>query len=521
MSWTVMTEDDRGEVNPLRFSSATGVDVTVELVHRMVSEHYLAELPSAFRFLDDERRFKGQQSCKAGVESISQWGREISDLMVSASTTGHVRIDFDRDALVMTRRRNPTPADRAAFEERRRRFELGEPGFVDEFVAAVWNDRDLIIIPVGDANANRSIEITYVSDDTASPPAGPHRSLIHGHEIETLFEWRGYFGGNSGAIDGLTRMVKSGTRYIAQLAGAQTGFIVGTIIRRVATSKVAMSGDKLFEHILHTNTEHFPQFHQQVPELTTAFGTFTGASAIVLVHGTVSSCAAAFHDLPHRSGLFAFEHDTFLNIIDNAKELERNIRRVLGNVQRVLLIGHSRGGLVARCAAHRLAGIAGFYPTVAVWTFGTPHKGTPVAAAGGDALQLIAAASNPIGPQTGCVDTRLAAITRFLPMLAKSPPGIAQMVPDCDFLQLLTPPGENDNFVTAYAGNYDITDRENGFGIAFRGSYGRIAFDGKANDLVVPTASAAGCGPAPRFVQRCAHSSYFAQPSIQYDISTW
>lgn len=47
----------------------------------------------------------------------------------------------------------------ALFENLRPTSQLCESGFVDETVAAVWNELELIVIPVSYAHANRSIEM--------------------------------------------------------------------------------------------------------------------------------------------------------------------------------------------------------------------------------------------------------------------------------------------------------------------------------------------------------------------------
>jgi pimeloyl-ACP methyl ester carboxylesterase len=343
-------------------------------------------------------------------------------------------------------------------------------------------------------------------------------------DVETHFEWKGYFGKHSGVIDGIVKMVGSGGRYTAHIAGVSTGFIVGTIVRRLSRRPVNLSSDELAKQILKTHKSSFPEFSNFVLSLNDFNGILNEESAIVLVHGTLSSCAAAFQSLAKTSfasPVLAFEHDTFANITDNEKELAALVKKHLGRTKRILFVGHSRGGLVARAAAHRLK-LQGVYDgSLDVWTFGTPHLGTPLVTSASNFLQLLCNLGSTVAGGARFFDAGLAAWSYFLPMMKSLPRGIEQMKPDCDFLEKLTPVGANDNFVTAYAGKFDISRPSVGFGISFRNSFGGTAFDDRPNDLVVPTASAFGVGMHTQFVEDCAHSEYFNKSAIQTSIWKW
>lgn len=110
---------------------------------------------------------------------------------------------------------------------------------------------------------------------------------------------------------------------------------------------------------------------------------------VVLVHGGLSSVRAAMSDaigglLPLLGSLCAwrFEHDAFLPVNDNVDALVRHVARTVcaaheAHGMQVALVGHSRGGIVARLAAAQLQRD---WPAlrVRVYTFGTPHGGTEV-----------------------------------------------------------------------------------------------------------------------------------------------
>ena len=382
----------------------------------------------------------------------------------------------------------------------------------------------MVVVPITENDSVQTIEINYTPHKGADTTMRRYAAEFSDIEVETYFEWRGYFGSHSGVIDGFVEMARIGQHYVAKIAGLSTGFVAGTIVRRLMKTPFQMSSDSLYKEILQASKQRYPSFSKIVRSLNDLDGQLAEKSAIVLVHGTLSSCSAAFQELPLNapiSEVLAFEHDTFLNIRDNEMELAKLIRNHLSGVDRLLLVGHSRGGLVARAAVRRLIDTRKFKGSIEVWTFGTPHLGTPLVAAGTRILHLLCRLGSTAIIGSACLEPNLAAWAYFLQKLRKMPIGIAQMEPGSDFLEMITPPGSSDDFVTAYAGNYEIAGAGEGFGISFRNSFGRLAFDGSANDLVVPTASAAGCGSNPQLVKNCAHSSYFSKKDIQDAILKW
>ena len=101
------------------------------------------------------------------------------------------------------------------------------------------------------------------------------------------------------------------------------------------------------------------------------------------MHGTLACGLAHLRELAPvmpavpELRLLRYEHDTFLSIRDNAVDLVEQLSKIAaGPNTRIVLVGHSRGGLVARKAAALLVKDGG--PRVAVATFGAPHRGTPV-----------------------------------------------------------------------------------------------------------------------------------------------
>jgi pimeloyl-ACP methyl ester carboxylesterase len=93
---------------------------------------------------------------------------------------------------------------------------------------------------------------------------------------------------------------------------------------------------------------------------------------VVFVHGTGSTCYRYLPELSYLRGrLYLFEHDTYIPIDQNAHELAALVRVALPHAD-VAFVGHSRGGLVARSAAGKLAASG---RESNVLTLGTPHAG--------------------------------------------------------------------------------------------------------------------------------------------------
>lgn len=139
-------------------------------------------------------------------------------------------------------------------------------------------------------------------------------------------------------------------------------------------------------------------FLVQFPELDARLAAQRKLLYVVFVHGGMSCCFDAFADLFHRLksnlcqlgsdaeavSFLRFEHDTFHPVSVNAERLCRRVQDKLsrtsgaGQDAELLLIAHSRGGLVVRLASDFLLE-RGLWSEarLEVFTYGSPHKGTP------------------------------------------------------------------------------------------------------------------------------------------------
>jgi len=133
-------------------------------------------------------------------------------------------------------------------------------------------------------------------------------------------------------------------------------------------------------------------------ELNARLAAQTNQLYVVFVHGGLSCCFDAFADLFRRidsilrtpgpkagaAAFLRFEHDTYHPISVNAERLCALAGDKLsqysddGQEAELLLIAHSRGGLVARLASDILID-RGLWSKgrLEVFTYGSPHRGTP------------------------------------------------------------------------------------------------------------------------------------------------
>ena len=241
---------------------------------------------------------------------------------------------------------------------------------------------------------------------------------------------------------------------------------------------------------------------------------------MVWVHGTASCGTVGLKDLllpnfghlppPIRGTAFRFEHDTFVKMRRNARDLRGLITRRL-TVDHLLLAGHSRGGCVARLAADMLRR-SGYRGDVSVYTFGAPHEGTPLVDIGKTALNLLVKASQELMTNAPLpIMTPLNKAMCYTLDSVDLPPGIRDMSKDgeVEALKDLSRPADARSWGSAF----DIHGKESGFGPAASGAL-RGALGSEPNDLVVPTASALAFG-TPQPTLSCSHVRYFLEPAIR------
>jgi pimeloyl-ACP methyl ester carboxylesterase len=258
---------------------------------------------------------------------------------------------------------------------------------------------------------------------------------------------------------------------------------------------------------------------------------------VVLVHGGLSNGLANFGDtliggpaplLRPGPGLnvFRFEHDTWLPIEENVAELVSLVRRKLRG-ERLLLIGFSRGGIVATRTAARLREIGaiggalgpGVHADVDLMTFGTPHRGFRTGDVGWHFPRLCYVLQYVVSTAIGHLPRRVRAgiFFRSLRRLTRLPPGIADM---------RTRNPELERFIRSAAGDW-IAPRLQAYG----GSPSRPAWLPDwcrallsrpvpgIGDGAVSLESATAYGRERREVRGCDHDHYFASEDVRRAIA--
>jgi pimeloyl-ACP methyl ester carboxylesterase len=338
------------------------------------------------------------------------------------------------------------------------------------------------------------------------------RSQIPSEPVVRVLSWRLYLGMNTDVIDGTTE--EHDGRFLIKLGAAgRAGLLVGRIafcINRVLGKEAKDPTAKLRRRICERTLEDSPLAAYACPDISEVYG---GVEfALVAVHGTMASsvglaawlCQMAGPSLP----VLRFEHDTWVSIKKNSEDLIAHLSRL--GVQRVLLVAHSRGGLVARLAAKHLTEKS-MMRAVDVVTLGTPFAGTPIVdGARGALLGTIATlgALRLVGGTTVDAATRLAG---FL-IRGKLPEGIATMSPSSAYYSWAQ--YDDLSHTLAFAGTASKANYRN-TGVQFIAGLAGVAFQGQSHDLVVSTASAAPPRAAQYEIVNCDHFSYLEDPQVQ------
>ena len=376
------------------------------------------------------------------------------------------------------------------------------------------HDATAIVVPIpGRATEDETYRVTLSYDDEYRR----WPSQLHGR-YETFLEYRLYQGSESAVIDGVMSFPKRGGRRVASVIAHGGGLLVGTVVRVASRGTRTIEEDPLWRERLKRLESTHKTACSMFPRATR--GTRTQApECVVLVHGTFScgmKVARELTSLKPCVPIYRFEHDTFRPIAENA----RNLADIVGGIgaTRVLLVAHSRGGLVATAAAIHLQ-LQHRPIEVELWTYGTPHAGTPLVKAGNNVLGWLYRLGADLESGVAVPTPLHGAATYFLATGAL-PPGISAMDPDGDavrshqsfleYVQLKKYGGEIDPHMT----------QQTVPGRGFAKGLARTVFGGRSNDLVVPLDSACwNGGEAP--LQDCGHTNFFQQPSVRKAIAAY
>jgi len=373
--------------------------------------------------------------------------------------------------------------------------------------AVAWHDQTFLVVAIEQDFSAIDLWYSEEVDDAVRTRRIEER---YARRSQAVLDWRLYAGTRSVAVFGTDRLVVDGTRRLRLWTDQAHGWLVGRVFRHFTRGNRAFTTDRTQQDRLRFYEAEYPNTVAACPEVGGA-GIPAGRRCVVVVHGT-GSCAipTAKRLIDHGVSppLLRFEHDTFVSSTINARELADRLLRC-GPTSRVVLVCHSRGGIVGRQTAQLLTQCG---VLTDVLTFGTPHEGTPLANLDPrllGAIYVMGFTNHGGRPYADPVTSAF----RYLASSRELPEGIAEMRPGRGFLRLLNEPV--DQFaLESWAGCYDCgPGNPVGSGAGWKRSYGRRAFDGADNDLVVPTDSARARG-AGQPILRCGHFDYFEQPVV-------
>lgn len=347
-------------------------------------------------------------------------------------------------------------------------------------------------------------------------------------EVQTFLLWELRSGANTLHLTGVAEGPSRWRR--VRLGGTRAGgYLVGRIVMGI--SKVTSNGQRqdpfAARRRVHreTTSRHVAQI---CPDLRLVHGRLTAGAdtlsaataAVVTIHGPMQTAMPMAERLRPliRDGVpvLRFEHDTWLPIGENASELTNEILRV--GIRNILLVGHSRGGLVADLAASRLQAEGVKCELV---TMGTPFQGTPIIGVIKNGLLGVRTLMGGLRvmPGTGpLIDFP----TRMIGFLVRGdlPRGMAAMEPRSDYLQ-----GRSPNWFDAcrFGGYADPAGIDDSWGIHFLDGLAHPAFSGvDQHDLVVSARSALNLDAGQDIPQACEsdHFSYLLQSEVIDAITT-
>lgn len=388
----------------------------------------------------------------------------------------------------------------------------------DRPACVAWHDRGAVLIAVPGDRTTLTVEYVPERLDEQHLKRMLHRHAGPDHALETLLDWRAFVGQHTGIVDGWTLMRQSGRGWSASLVGA-TGFVVARALRRLTVPEPTLMRDpRMASRLAELEAAH-ADVADACPRLEEVEPPLDADVAAVFVHGTASCGIGGLRDLvaPTNRGfavpvpVLRFEHDTFVPIIDNAQDLADQIARRL-RVRRLLLLAHSRGGLVAADAA-RVLRDGGYAGDVTVHSFGTPYRGTPLVAMGKKALNLLMKLGE--GLADGVPLPLLSPLAKAMFYVTESPtlpPGILAMQEGAEGLRYIERSAQAVQ-LRSWGSDYDVLRGDAGYGVATEG-FLIGALDGRPHDLVVPATSATACGRAQPLLA-CAHGLYFRQVAVR------
>jgi hypothetical protein len=376
----------------------------------------------------------------------------------------------------------------------------------------------LVRVPAG----YDSLHLDYEREPADTERAAPFVDRFQRARKADFVDWRFYVGENTPAVDGESLATR--ISQIRWRAGIRLGGLAGTLVVRFASWRGpvrSVGGDPSWSGRLRRSEREYPTTAQEFPPVENALADHE--RCVIYVHGTMSCALPALDAMRGVIGtnVVRYEHDTFLSIRHNAKDLAKLVMDCHSAPGDLTFVGHSRGGLVARLAAAEVLRHATrpLPDRISVLTFGTPHRGTPlVGQALVDFTPVLRAALLTMGfvaDAQGRVwrDLRSTA-WRYLLCGRRVPEGLLEMAPGDLQLSLIDSHASNVS-TNAYGGACDFAAVPSSARLAFFQSLGAGVFEGP-NDFVVGQYSATAVGTGTSLREPCAHFDYFLNDEVRH-----
>jgi pimeloyl-ACP methyl ester carboxylesterase len=481
-----------------REDKALSPDASLKLASEVIKPPYRGLL----RYFEQEAKLQGSFNY-IGRDAIEHWGdrAETENKHFNRDSPGLIEFGGRTLALIW---QDKLPSGREPLNP----------------ISLAWHDRSFFLLAL--TGEEERVLVEYVPTDDDAKRETEYRRRYAQHQFEKTLEWRGYFGRESAIVDNWQAMRRQGNGYIASFVGA-AGYVLGSVVSRLSGSREPLyTKDPTSASRLAALSDAYPRVATAVPDLVNVNPSpIKTGSAVVFVHGTLSCGLQGLKDLYPTATLqsgepqaqprhvYRYEHDTFASVRDNAAELASLIRDKL-DTARLLIAAHSRGGLVARLAKIQLT--KDNYPgQIAVYTFGTPHLGTPLVHMGRNVLNALFTVGEHVA---GAIPLSSSLVKAFSYVYRPSqlPPGIEVMDERSESREMLNM-ADAETDVTAWGASFDLNRSGSGFGTGTTG-FLLGALRNFSHDLVVPTVSALGCGTA-QPVLTCSHTQYFLDAEVR------
>ncbi|MFI1996686.1 hypothetical protein [Actinoplanes sp. NPDC020271] len=381
-------------------------------------------------------------------------------------------------------------------------------------LAAFVPEAFVMVIPP----ASMVVDITYRPENRSGEAVDDWPPRVADEEFPhdgSLILWRHYVGSHSASMDGFSARGRFGqVRRILLNPVEGVTLLVGRALSVRAKRRERVRNDPSWRLRRWWKERRAPAIARTPSMESVNLSEVADGAAVVTIHGTMSCGVRLASEI--RNAIVAsnpgriwpvlrFEHDTWLSVSDNALDLLNQVQRL--KLQRVLLVAHSRGGLVG---AETLERAPTSLSSAELISLGTPFAGTPVADVAAEAFS----------PAFTVMDQmEIDALTRWFGFLyiGRIPDGIADMQTRSGYIRASSFRPLSNAIGAGGAVDFHSSIRQCGLSwiwrSAMRGLAQGVIADGD-NDLVVPRLSALA-RVAQRIDLTCDHFCYLDEVDVR------